>query len=117
MQQVAISNALSDLRYAVSVKRASGHVTKGDSVIVSMKQTSVDLASKPDQTPPSIPTVEFMVCEDVTNVRVFDRDGKDITPTDRANRALTKYGVSNYKYPATDQWRVSFAEWQKGESC
>ncbi len=117
MEQVAISLALTDLKNLVASSKARGDYTKGDSVIVSVKQINVDLTFKPKETPPSIPTVEYMVCEDVTNVRVFDKDGKDITRKGRANRALTKYGVSNYKYPATDQWRVSYAEWQEGKSC
>ncbi len=117
MEQVAISTALIDLKNEVIRYKASGHYTTGDAVVVSVKQVGVDLTFKPKETPPSIPTVEYMVCQDVSKIRVFDKDGKDITQSDRADHALIKMGVSNYKYPATDQWRVAYYEWQKGETC
>lgn len=114
--KVAVSSALEDLRNGLSASQAAHSRQIGDSKVVTVKQTKIDLTNKPKETPPSIPTVTFSVCYDVSDVNIVDYKGRSLVPADRRPRGVETIGVVNYEYPDPAGWRVGFTE-ATSKSC
>lgn len=106
--KVAIGTELTNLRNGlVSAKAMKSKVT-GSATVVSVNRAKIDLTNKPKETPPTIPTVTFKVCYDVSKVNVVDAEGKSIVPPNRLPRAVESVSVYNYHYPNADGWRVGY---------
>lgn len=113
---VAVSSERDNLRNALNSAKSAQTRQIGYTKEVWAKQTSIDLTNKPKETPPSIPTVEFDVCYDVSKVNIVDFQGKSIVPSNRKPRSVVKAGVVNYSYPDPDGWRVAYTV-STGKSC
>ncbi|UJH71781.1 hypothetical protein [Ornithinimicrobium sp. INDO-MA30-4] len=112
-EDVAISTAQRDLENRLESLRNFGNTNEGREEVISISQPEFFDLDNPDE--PAV--VEYLVCTDISDITNFDADGVDITPEERADRVLKKYGIANYEYPDETQWRVAYAEWQEGESC
>ncbi len=114
---VAISSELTNLRnlHGAAVSQKLKQI--GYTNVVAASNPRVDLANKPKSNPPEIPTVQFDVCYDVSKVNIVDASGKSVVPAGRPGRGIMLVGVSNYSYPDTAQWRVSFTKVQEGKKC
>jgi hypothetical protein len=112
----AVSSALTEVQNSwIAYKGQTLHAT-GETTLKSVEHLKTDLTNSPKASPPSIPTVQFMVCYDVSKVNVVDKDGKSVVPASRKPTGLVRVGVGNYSYPATDGWRVSYLD-KKADSC
>lgn len=114
-KDVAISSALTDLQNLLTASKEQGLHQVGGTTLVSIENPRVDLTL--NATKNQIPTVQWDVCYDVSKLNVVDKDGKSVVPANRPPRALVLIGVSNYKYPAKEGWRVSFTKVQEGKKC
>lgn len=113
---VAISTELGDLRNGLNSAKAASTKQIGTLEVVSTKLSKIDLTNKPQKTPPSIPTVTYAVCYDVSKVNIVDYRGKSIVPASRKSRAVVNVAVVNYGYPDPTQWRVGYLV-STGKSC
>lgn len=114
---VAIGTELTDLRNTLGSAQMMGTRSSGDVDVVSVDRESVDLTSKLDETPPTVPTVTFSVCVDVSGYNVVDEDGKSVVPADRLPRSRLEISVYNYQYPDMTQWRVGYVVAAEDPSC
>lgn len=114
---VAISSALIDLQNRFNVFTAQEFTQKGSAEVESIANPRVDLKLDLDKSPPDVPTVQLDVCVDVSKLNLVNAAGESQTPASRKPRQLWRVGVSNYEYPAPDQWRVSFTDTQGGKTC
>ena len=115
--QVAITTELTNRRNALASAQAMQTRASGPINLVSVARTRVDLTNKVTETPPTVPTVEFRVCTDVSGFNIIDKDGKSIVPPDRKPHVLVDASVLNYKYPDPAQWRVGYVVPVKDGSC
>lgn len=115
---VAIGTELSNRRNSLVSAQAMKSTVTGSIEVVSVALAKVDLANKPKETPPTIPTVTFKVCRDVSRLNIVDAQGKSIVPPNRLPRAVESVSVYNYHYPKADGWRVGYvAPPVKDKSC
>lgn len=114
-KKVAVSSALNDVQNLYNAAVLQGHQI-GGTTLDSVEVLDVDLAFEPDKTPPEIPTVQFSVCYDITDLNIVDQDGKSIVPPGRQNRGVAEVGVSNFEYPE-GPWLVGFVEYQEDKTC
>lgn len=120
LESVAISTELSVLKQnEFGQWQKKGWHQTGDTKIVGLQLTSMSLDnSAPDKG--KVPTAEFQVCVDVSDVDVVDRSGKSVITDARADQWTTKYGVANYSWKTDPQngWRVAWSEdVPGGKSC
>ncbi|MEU4360753.1 hypothetical protein [Promicromonospora sp. NPDC023987] len=114
--KVAIGTAENDLKRLHGAAGEQGLHQIGATEIASVEADKVDLAFKPEVTPPEIPYVDFNVCYDVTDLDTIDKAGESIIPADRNDRGVMRVGVANYEYP-DGPWLVAYTEYQKDKSC
>lgn len=114
---VAIGTELKNRRNALSSAQQMQTRASGDISLLEIKRKSVDLTSKVNETPPTVPTVTFTVCTDVSRFNIVDKDGKSIVPPDRKPHVLVDLLVYNYKFPDPGQWRVGYVEQVKDATC
>lgn len=114
---VAISSALIDLQNRFNVFTAQEFTQEGSANVESMTNPRVDLLLDLTKSPPDVPTVQLDVCVDVSKLNLVNAAGESQVPASRKPRQLWRVGVSNYEYPAPDQWRVSFTDTQGGKTC
>ena len=115
--RVATGTELINRRNSLNAAQSMNSTMTGAIEVVSVERGSVDLTSKFAETPPTVPTVVFNVCYDVSNVNIVDKDGKSIVPPDRKPRGLEHVSVYNYKYPDPTQWRVGYIEAVNDKTC
>ena len=115
--QVAITTELTNRRNAIASAQAMQTKASGPINLVSVTRTRVDLTNKVTETPPTVPTVEFRVCTDVSGFNIVDKDGKSVVPADRKPHVLVDVAVLNYKYPDPAEWRVGYVVSVKDASC
>lgn len=114
---VAISSALIDLQNRFNVFTAQEFTQEGSANVESMTNQRVDLLLDLTKSPPDVPTVQLDVCVDVSKLNLVNAAGESQVSASRKPRQLWRVGVSNYEYPAPDQWRVSFTDTQGGKTC
>jgi hypothetical protein len=114
---VAISSALIDLQNRFNVFTAQEFTQEGSANVESMTNPRVDLLLDLTKSPPDVPTVQLDVCVDVSKLNLVNAAGESQVSASRKPRQLWRVGVSNYEYPAPDQWRVSFTDTQGGKTC
>jgi len=114
---VAIGTELINRRNALAAAQSMQTSADGTISVASVERYAVDLTSKLDETPPTVPTVTLRVCADVSAYNILDKDGKSIVPADRKPRSLVDVSVYNYKLPDTSQWRVGYVVPVKDGSC
>ena len=114
---VAIGTELTDQRNTLAIAQMMGTRSSGDVEVVSVDREGVDLTSKLDETPPTVPVVTFSVCVDVSGYNVVDKDGKSVVPADRLPRSQLEISVLNYAYPDMTQWRVGYVVAAEDPSC
>lgn len=115
-KEVAVGDGLADLQAVHRAMFIQELQQVGNTHIESVTVEKVDLTYKPKQTPPEIPSVLFIVCSDVSDTHVIDKDGNDVTSPDRKERVVERYWVANYKYPG-GPWLVDSTELEGGETC
>lgn len=115
LAKVAISSALADAQDDLAHVRENKYHQIGETVITEVALLDVDLRFKPKRTPPYIPTVQFCVDYDVSNLVLVDRKGTKITDPDRPSTGVVRVGVSNYEYP-DGPWLTSYLDWD-GDQC
>ena len=95
-----------------------GQRQAGDTRIAAMKVQSVD-PGKPDSSTSTVPTVVVDVCWDVSEVDVFDRNGKSTVGPNRADTGWTRYTVTNVRFAADPSggWRVASGQDLKKAPC
>ncbi|MGF0118780.1 hypothetical protein ACQFYA_21005 [Promicromonospora sp. Marseille-Q5078] len=113
LKSVAIGSALNDLQNQLSAARGLKQHAIGATKIVDIKEPKTDLKPKGDD----VPTVEFLVCYDVSDLNIVDEDGKSVVSPDRKDTGVKRVGVANYDYPDADQWRVAFTEYKEDLQC
>ena len=112
----AVSSALTQAQNSwIAAKGQNLHQT-GETTLKSVEHLKTDLTNNPKASPPNIPTVQFLVCYDVSKVNIVDKDGKSVVPASRKPTGLVRVGVSNYSYPSVDGWRVAYLD-KKADSC
>lgn len=116
-KKVAISSGLIEMQNRYNVFTAQKFTQIGSARIETIDNPRVDLALDLKKSPPDVPTVQLDVCIDVSKVNIVDETGKSQIPSTRIPRQQWRVGVSNYKYPAPGQWRVSFTDTQGGKKC
>ena len=114
---VAIGTELNNRRNALASAQSMQTRAAGTISLASVERHTVDLTSKLDETPPTVPTVTFRVCADVSAYNILDKDGTSIVPADRKPRSLIDVSVYNYKLPETSQWRVGYVVPVKAGTC
>lgn len=114
---VAIGTELINRRNALASAQSMQTRAAGTIALSSVGRPAVDLTSKLDETPPTVPTVTFRVCVDVSAYNILDKDGKSIVPADRKPRSLIDVSVYNYKLPDSSQWRVGYVVPVKDGTC
>lgn len=115
-ETVAIGTALAATENYFNALKANGYTQIGETEVVSVTRTSVDLTNDTAASPPKVPFVEFDVCWDQSKVNVVDKDGKSVKPADVGTRGVIRVGVANYEYP-DGPWLVDFTEARKGKTC
>jgi len=115
--KVAIGTELTNRRNTLASAQAMQTRATGSITLLSVERRAVDLKSKVNETPPTVPTVIFRVCADVSEYNVVDKDGKSIVPADRKPHGLLDVSVYNYKLPDASQWRVGYVVPVKDGSC
>lgn len=108
LENIMISSALNDHTNRLAAMQAQGVSQQGNTQIVTVSDPKVDLPNE---------TVEYLVCTDVSEIKIVDGEDQDVTNPDRADRALIRMGVTNFEYPDPSQWKIGFTEWQEDETC
>jgi hypothetical protein len=90
----------------------------GDTRIAVVKVQSVNL-DRPDSAKDTVPTIVMDVCWDVSKVDVFDRNGRSIVGSNRADTGWTRYTVMNFRFAADPSggWRVASGQDLKQAPC
>lgn len=102
--KVARGTAYDTWSKQLQVSRVQQHKQIGDTSLLQVTGVVVDAKERP--------TVKVMVCYDVSQVNVVDKDGKSIISPQRTSRAKSIYTVEHYQ----DGWFVTDDE-TKGEAC
>lgn len=65
------------------------------------------------------PTVQFRVCEDISDVDIVDKNGKSLIDPGRPDRSIARYWVTNYDFKTNphDAWKVSSFTNPQEERC
>ena len=114
---VAIGTELKNMRNTLVSAQVMVTKVSGDITVVSVDREGVDLTNRVTETPPTVPTVTFNVCVDVSNYNIVDKDGKSVVPADRKPRSRVEVSVYDYKYPDASQWRVGYVVVPKDPTC
>lgn len=112
----AVGSALVEEQNTWRAAKAQRARQVGYTEIKSVTHLSTDLRTDANASPPAIPTVQFLVCYDVSKVDILDQDGKSVVPPSRKPTGLKRVGVANYHYPSTTDWLVAYSE-RKADSC
>lgn len=118
LKKVAISEALGyqEQLSADSLKNGQKQVGETKVEIIRVDKVSMDNS---DPAKGIAPYVHFRTCVDVSDVDVVDKAGKSVVTSDRKDRAIAEYTVTNYEYAKnpTNGWKVSVLEQKGTEEC
>lgn len=114
---VAIGTELINQHNALLAAQQAGTRAGGTIELPSVAVQSVDLTSDTAATPPTVPTVTFLVCVDVSGATVVDESGNSVLPPDRQDRVQVEVQVFDYEYPDPAQWRVGYVGSASDASC
>ncbi len=112
LKEVAVGTALTDLQNQLSAARGLKQHAIGEMKVVEIKDPKTNLKPKDD-----VPTVEFLVCYDVSDLNIVDEDGKSVVSPDRKDTGVERVGVANYDYPDPEEWLVAFTEYKEDLKC
>lgn len=115
---VAISTALGYTEQLYRVQREQGLTQVGDATYEIDKILDVSL----DNSNPKkglAPTVKFQICWDITDVDVVDKAGNSQVTSDRMDRSVATYFVTNYDYAKDPHggWKVSSFQRKMERPC
>lgn len=115
-KRAAVGSALADQQNSWIAAKGQNLRQTGRTTLKSVELLKTDLTNRPKASPPNVPTVQFLVCYDVSKVNIVDKDGKSVVPASRRPTGFVLVGVSNYNYPSRDGWRVAYTK-KKADSC